>query len=755
LSDFIREHAASILVSWETAVRSLRPARHLDQLALVDHLPEFLTALSQYVDEVRAGRLSVPDVSLPSTHALERLELGYDLQDVVEEYGVLRRCIVELFVSTGSDAMRSAEMPRLHFALDQAVAVAVERYVHARDRTLIALDRLTTASLGHEDVGAFLGEVLHILLDTTASVDAAEVLLKEDGVLRVRATIGAAAEGNEGTTVRIGECFAGRIAATGQPLSTRDAANDPSLTTSSAPRAGIRALYGAPLMVENELIGVALMGSARTHEFSNEDKLLFRATVTRAATLIFQAELRRREREQRKLYETLLDAQSTLGIGVFICQGDKLLFANEAMAKMTGLSVPALLAKPAPEFDGSDHFRSGLRRSDGTELLVEVAKHELPDGRVVTIVRDITASVLAAEQLRDSEDRLRLALEAAAIGTWDYHPQAGDLRWDSRCRQIMGVPLDQAVTYQDFVDAIHPEERAKVDAVVKSCLDPRSHREYDLHFRIVRKNGGEQRWVHTRGSVFFQGGVAQRFVGTMIDVTGPKEQQEELARSVSFRDQILAILGHDLRNPLGAILLTSSLLLRRGGLSEKLQTDIGRIDQATRRMSGMISDLLDFAQSRFRGVMPIACARTDLLSIARRVLDELSVANPQRELVLDSAGDLDGLWDANRLGQLLSNLVGNAVQYGRAGTPVTVRLDGGAAEHVLLRVHNLGAPIPREVLPGIFEPFRRGTWSAAKPGNLGLGLYIARQIAIAHGGTLEVTSTERNGTAFVARLPRG
>jgi signal transduction histidine kinase len=145
------------------------------------------------------------------------------------------------------------------------------------------------------------------------------------------------------------------------------------------------------------------------------------------------------------------------------------------------------------------------------------------------------------------------------------------------------------------------------------------------------------------------------------------------------------------------------------------------------------------------------------IDVIRGLLDELEVAHPTREIAFDQQAAGRGSWDPDRLAQLVSNLVSNALHYSPEGTPVrvTLREEG---DRVRLAVHNAGSPIPPELLPHIFDPFRRGAQEAeaqsAAPG-LGLGLFIAREIAKAHGGTIEVTSDATSGTTFLVSLPRG
>jgi signal transduction histidine kinase len=168
----------------------------------------------------------------------------------------------------------------------------------------------------------------------------------------------------------------------------------------------------------------------------------------------------------------------------------------------------------------------------------------------------------------------------------------------------------------------------------------------------------------------------------------------------------------------------------------------------------MIGDLLDFTRGRLGGGIPITPGLTHLGQLCRRLLDEMKALHPTRELVLRSDGDLQAEMDPDRVAQLVGNLVKNALDYSPAGTPVTLGLHGEETA-VRLEVHNQGPPIPAEVLPVLFEPFRRGRrGEKSSHSGLGLGLFIVQQIAASHGGSVEARSTQEEGTTFIVRLPR-
>lgn len=224
------------------------------------------------------------------------------------------------------------------------------------------------------------------------------------------------------------------------------------------------------------------------------------------------------------------------------------------------------------------------------------------------------------------------------------------------------------------------------------------------------------------------------------------------------KETFLAILGHDLRTPLGAISTSAAFMLETGDLEEPHRTLAARIAGSARRTVGMVGDLLDFTRSHLGGGIPISRAETSLGRVVHEVVDEVSAAHPGRTIRVEARGESRGRWDAARLGQAIANLVGNAVQHGADGTTIVVAV-GGDEQEAVVSVHNRGTVIPPQRLDGIFNPMRARETprkAAAGPtGSLGLGLYIAERIVSAHGGRIDVDSSEERGTTFTVRLPRG
>lgn len=229
-------------------------------------------------------------------------------------------------------------------------------------------------------------------------------------------------------------------------------------------------------------------------------------------------------------------------------------------------------------------------------------------------------------------------------------------------------------------------------------------------------------------------------------------QRRELARLLRLNEMFVAVLGHDLRNPLST--LSSGMQLLEAQLEdEKAQRMLHRMRSAGDRMTAMIDQLLDLTRARLGGGIGLGDTRSrvEIDRLVARVAEELRVAHPARELRVECRGDCVGVGDPDRLLQLLSNLLANALQHSEASSPIRVAVEGQAQE-IRVWIHNAGV-IAAEQVPSLFDPFRGRKERAASQG-LGLGLFISQQIAQAHGGFIEVESKDSKGTTFCVRLPR-
>ena len=308
-----------------------------------------------------------------------------------------------------------------------------------------------------------------------------------------------------------------------------------------------------------------------------------------------------------------------------------------------------------------------------------------------------------------------------------------------------------------WAEGVHPED---LERCVAHYLDHFHRREpFEMEYRL-RRHDGEFRWIFDRGVPFTDdSGAFAGFIGSCVDVDDRRRaqdaeqqhNQEQLALARDFEKWILTIVSHDIRNPLGTILFAARRLQDVEDPTGSARKHAQIVERGVHRIQHIVGDLLDLAREREGEGIPIDPKPTDLRGVCRQIIDELEAIAKDREVVFDCEANGDGEWDEQRILQAISNLASNAVQHGTPGSPVRVRLTGD--EHrVAVEVHNRGT-IPIDVLPRIFEPFRSGRHYASRGDGLGLGLFIAKAIARAHGGALEVDSAD-DATMFRLVLPR-
>jgi signal transduction histidine kinase len=241
------------------------------------------------------------------------------------------------------------------------------------------------------------------------------------------------------------------------------------------------------------------------------------------------------------------------------------------------------------------------------------------------------------------------------------------------------------------------------------------------------------------------------------DLRRREEQVRERAHVAEYQERLISIVGHDLRNPLTALLVSAQMLQqKREDLRPGQANAVDRILRSAARIDALVALLIDFTYARLGKGIPTRPGPMDAKAVVERVALEMRERYPGREIRLEApAQGLLGSWDGDRIAQAASNLVSNALQYGATDAPITVSLSAGADGALELRVHNAGSAIPADLRPHLFEPYRRGKGAEiAHPRGLGLGLYIVGEIARAHGGGVDVRSDEREGTTVTVRLPK-
>ncbi|HEX8818783.1 MAG TPA: PAS domain-containing protein, partial [Archangium sp.] len=285
---------------------------------------------------------------------------------------------------------------------------------------------------------------------------------------------------------------------------------------------------------------------------------------------------------------------------------------------------------------------------------------------IIVVASDVTELVrarqrteaLAAREVHAAEERLRLAMEAMKMGTWDMDLATCSVVWDGRMRALFGLSADAPVDYSTLLSCVHPEDRERVDRLARAALEPGGTGTLSLEYRTAPQEGEKERWVSTQGQVHFDvSGQPTRVLGTGLDITGRKALEAETKARTDFEKQLIGIVSHDLRNPLSAILLGTQALLRQDGLEERQIKSVVRIQSSAERAVRMVKDLLDFTQARLGGGLRVERRPLELAPLVMQMVLESEAAHPERTIEVYRAGDTRGEWDGDRIAQVVTNLV--------------------------------------------------------------------------------------------------
>jgi PAS domain S-box-containing protein len=335
--------------------------------------------------------------------------------------------------------------------------------------------------------------------------------------------------------------------------------------------------------------------------------------------------------------------------------------------------------------------------------------------------------------------------------------------WNAGAERIKGYTADEIVG-KHFSTFYPPEDVAAGKCELELSVATHEGRFEDEGWRI--RKDGSRFWANVVITPLrAPNGALIGFAKVTRDLTERRQAEENLralvaaeraasaekSRVQKFEERFLAILGHDLRQPLASIELGVGLLRMRSS-EPAFVVDVDRIDASLLRMSRMIEQILDFTRTRLGGGLAFVFAPMDLREALISIIDELRTAHPSATIQVQCP-KLRGAWDRDRLEQVFSNLIGNALVHGDPAKPVTVTA-GAEALRVWVEVHNEGPPIPQELQSELFNPFRRGERESPSPAGLGLGLYISSEVVLGHGGQIGIRSTAAEGTTFRVVLPR-
>jgi PAS domain S-box-containing protein len=510
-------------------------------------------------------------------------------------------------------------------------------------------------------------------------------------------------------------------------------------------------------------------------------------TVTLVSTVKVALRARRRQREVRDLIAQRESLLSSISDAFSALDRDwRYTHVNDKVAELAGWPKEKMIGRVIwdifPEAVGGEFYEHAQRvmrtgeASHGEFFYVpwkrwlDTRIYPTKDG-IVIFRADITERKeqegLAREReakLQESQDRLRLATEAADIGTFDFYPQTRELQFSHRSKELFGIPPEAEITYETYLSAVHPDDRHIVHETVQRVREPGSSGRFDIEYRTVGIQDGRERWVAERGrAVLDAAGEVTRFIGTMIDITDAKNAEillqsakREAEEANRAKDHFLAMLSHELRTPLTPVLMTIAALRRQPDLNEELRHDLEMLQRNVELEALLIDDLLDLTR--------IAHGKLELHSDA---VDVHSIIDHALSI---SAGDLSGknihvtrrlearehhCWaDPARLQQVFWNLVKNAVKFTPEGGRLDLSTKNNDAHQIVIEIADNGIGIDPALMPKIFDAFEQGgRVVTSNYGGLGLGLAISKRVVDLHHGTITAHSGGPGlGATFVVTL---
>jgi len=454
-------------------------------------------------------------------------------------------------------------------------------------------------------------------------------------------------------------------------------------------------------------------------------------------------------------------------------------FVNDAAEKAFRLPRAELYGKtdaeifpPATAAQFQEHDRRVRASGAGIEV-IETLEHEDgvhhslvskfpipgPEASVMVggIAIDITERRQATDALRDSEERLSLALDAGSIGVWDWDIVHDKVTWSERIYEFHGLAPGQfGGTRADFEKLIHPADAERVGQAIRAALD--DGRPYSIEMRIIRPSG-EVRWIGTNGRVLKDdAGRPVRMLGATLDITDRWTAEAALHEASRRKDEFLAMLAHELRNPLAPIRNAVQVLAMIGPDEPNFVQARDLIGRQVSHLARLVDDLLDVSRITQHKIL-LRKERLDFVPLVRAAVEDhrtlleggrlrLSVELPQTPLIVSG--------DPTRLAQIVGNLLHNAAKFTDAGGSVAVRLAAAPAEgRAVLSVRDTGIGLDKDILARLFEPFSQADRTLARSrGGLGLGLALVKGLVELHEGRVDALSAGLGqGSEFVIRVP--
>jgi PAS domain S-box-containing protein len=509
--------------------------------------------------------------------------------------------------------------------------------------------------------------------------------------------------------------------------------------------------------------------------------------VTLVTTLQVALRARRRQYEVRDLIEQRETVLSGISDAFSALDSEfRYTFVNDRVAELAGVPKEKILGRVIWEIfpdamhgEFYEHCQQVMKTRQPAHgdffygpwgRWLDTRIYPSKDG-IVIFRADITdqkkQETLAREReakLRESQERLQLATEAADIGTFDFFPTTGELQFSERSRQMFGITPDVEVTYETYLAAIHPDDRHIVPETVARVREPDSTGRFDIEYRTIGIADGKERWVAERGrAVRNSAGKVTRFVGTMVEITDRKNAEILLQRAKTeaeeanrAKDRFLAMLSHELRTPLTPVLMTIASLRREPNLSDDLRHDLEVLHRNVELEALLIDDLLDLTRIA-HGKLELHSDAVDVHGILEHALNICAgdLIGKKIQVVRHFDAREHHCWaDPARLQQVFWNLVKNSAKFTPEGGRIEISTRNSETHQIIIEIRDNGIGIEENVMPRIFDAFEQGGGTVtSKYGGLGLGLAICKRVVDLHGGAIEAQSEGKGrGAKFTVTL---